>query len=50
LDHVDAERLIGCRHFVFEDGKGRVDVATDEEQVEFGGEWGKRVCHSSFDE
>jgi len=37
-------------HFVFEDGKGRVDVATDEEQVEFGGQWGKRVCHSSFDE
>lgn len=37
-------------HFIFEGGKGHVEVATDEEQVEFGGEWGKRVCHSSFDE
>jgi hypothetical protein len=37
-------------HFVFEDGKGRVEMATDEEQKEFGGEWGKRVCSSSFDE
>jgi len=36
-------------HFIFEDGKGQVEAATDEEQVEFGGEWGKRVCHSSFD-
>jgi len=37
-------------HFVFEDGKGRVEVATDQEQNEFGGEWGKRVCRASFDE
>ena len=37
-------------HFVFEDGKGRVEVATDQEQTEFGGEWGKRVCRASFDE
>lgn len=37
-------------HFVFEDGKGRVEVATDQEQTEFGGEWGKRVCKASFDE
>lgn len=25
-------------HFVFEDGKGRVDVANEQEQLEFGGE------------
>lgn len=37
-------------HFVFEDGKGRVEVATEEEQNEFGGEWGKRVCRSNLDE
>jgi hypothetical protein len=37
-------------HFVFEDGKGRVDLATDEEQREFGGEWGKKACKSSLDE
>ena len=37
-------------HFVFEDGKGRVEVATDQEQNEFGREWGKRVCRASFDE
>src|SRR5262245_61584271 len=44
-------RRTGIRfHFIFEDGKGRVEEATHEEQVEFGGEWGKRVCHSSFDE
>jgi hypothetical protein len=44
-------RRTGIRfHFVFEDGKGRVEEATHEEQVEFGGQWGKRVCHSSFDE
>jgi len=44
-------RRTGIRfHFIFEDGKGRVEVATHEEQVEFGGQWGKRVCHSSFDE
>jgi hypothetical protein len=37
-------------HFVFEDGKGRVDVATQQEQHEFGGEWGKRVCKASLDD
>lgn len=37
-------------HFVFEDGKGRVDVATEQEQNEFGGEWGKRVCRGSLNE
>lgn len=37
-------------HFVFEDGKGRVEVASDQEQREFGGEWGKRVCRSSLEE
>jgi hypothetical protein len=37
-------------HFIFEDGKGRVDVATEQEQNEFGGEWSKRVCRSSLDE
>ena len=37
-------------HFVFEDGKGRVDVATETEQLEFGGKWGTKVCKSSFDE
>jgi len=37
-------------HFVFEDGKGRVEMATEEEQNEFGGEWGKRVCQSSLDD
>jgi hypothetical protein len=37
-------------HFDFEDGKGRVEVATEQEQSEFGGEWGKRVCKASFDE
>ena len=37
-------------HFVFEDGKGRVEIATEEEQNEFGGEWGKRVCQSSLDD
>jgi len=36
-------------HFIFEDGKGRVDVATQQEQNEFGGEWGKRVCKGSFE-
>ncbi len=37
-------------HFVFENGKGRVEVATEQEQNEFGGEWGKRVCMSSLDD
>ena len=37
-------------HFVFEDEKGRVEVASDVEQREFGGEWGKRVCRSSLEE
>lgn len=37
-------------HFVFENDKGRVEVATEQEQNEFGGEWGKKVCRSSFDE
>lgn len=37
-------------HFVFEDGKGRVEIATSQEQNEFGGEWGKRVCRASLDD
>ena len=39
-------------HFVFdhEDGKGHVNLATDQEQSEFGGEWGKKVCRGSFDQ
>lgn len=37
-------------HFVYEDGKGRVEVATEQEQAEFGGEWGKRVCKAAFEE
>ena len=37
-------------HFIFENGKGRVEVATDQEQLEFGGEWGKKACKSSLDE
>ncbi len=37
-------------HFVFEDGKGRVEGATEQEQNEFGGEWGNRVCKASFDD
>ena len=37
-------------HFVFEDGKGRVDIATEQEQNEFGGEWGKKVCKASLDD
>ena len=37
-------------HFVFEDGKGRVDVATEREQLEFGGQWSKPVCRVNFDE
>jgi hypothetical protein len=37
-------------HFVFEDGKGRVDVATEQEQLEFGGQWSKPVCRVNFDE
>lgn len=37
-------------HFVFEDGKGRVDVATEQEQLEFGGRWSKPVCRVNFDE
>jgi hypothetical protein len=37
-------------HFVFENGKGTVEVATEQEQNEFGGEWGKKVCRSSLDE
>lgn len=37
-------------HFVFEDGKGRVDVATEQEQLQFGGQWGKEVCRATFDE
>ena len=37
-------------HFVFEDGKGRVDVATEQEQLEFGGHWSKPVCRVIFDE
>ncbi len=36
-------------HFVFEDGKGRVEVATEQEQNEFGGEWGKKACRASLD-
>lgn len=37
-------------HFVFEDGKGRVDPANEQEQLEFGGEWGKKVCKASLDD
>lgn len=37
-------------HFIFEEGKGRVEAATEQEQNEFGGDWGKRVCRSSFEE
>ena len=37
-------------HFVFEGDKGRVEVATEQEQGEFGREWGKKVCRASFDE
>ncbi len=37
-------------HFVFEGGKGRVEVATEQEQNEFGGDWGKRVCRASLDD
>ena len=37
-------------HFIFEEGKGRVEIATDQEQLEFGGEWGKRACKASLDE
>lgn len=37
-------------HFVFEDGKGRVNVANEQEQLEFGGEWGKKTCRVNFDE
>ena len=37
-------------HFVFADGKGRVDVANEQEQLEFGGEWGKKNCRVTFDE
>jgi len=37
-------------HFVFENGKGHVEIATDEEQKEFGGNWGNKACKSSFDE
>lgn len=37
-------------HFVYEDGKGRVEVATEQEQNEFGGEWGKKVCRASLDD
>jgi outer membrane biosynthesis protein TonB len=37
-------------HFVFDGANGRVDLATEQEQNEFGGEWGKRVCRGSFDE
>jgi len=37
-------------HFIFENGEGRVETATDEEQKEYGGEWGKQVCdRSAFD-
>ena len=38
------------KHFVFEGGKGRVEVATEQEQNEFGGDWGKRVCRASLDD
>jgi hypothetical protein len=37
-------------HFVYEGGKGRVEVATEQEQNEFGGDWGKRVCRASLDD
>ena len=37
-------------HFVFEDGKGRVDVATEQEQLQFGGHWPKPVCRATFDD
>ena len=37
-------------HFVFEDGKGRVDFATEQEQIEFGGKWGDKVCKASLDD
>jgi outer membrane biosynthesis protein TonB len=37
-------------NFIFEDGKGRVEVASEQEQKEFGGEWGKKACKSSLDE
>jgi hypothetical protein len=39
------ETRTGLRfHFVFEDGNRRVDVANEQEQFEFGGEWGKRFA------
>lgn len=45
------ETRTGLRfHFVFEDGKGRVEIANEQEQLEFGGEWGKKVCKASLDE
>jgi hypothetical protein len=45
------ETRTGLRfHFVFENGKGRVEVATEQEQYEFGGEWGKKVCKATFDD
>jgi outer membrane biosynthesis protein TonB len=37
-------------HFVFEDGKGRVEIATEQEQLEFGGKWGTKACRSSLDQ
>jgi hypothetical protein len=37
-------------HFVFADGKGHVEVATEQQQNEFGGEWGKKVCRASLDD
>ena len=37
-------------HFIFDDGKGRVEVATQQEQNEFGGEWGKRACKAPLDD
>jgi hypothetical protein len=37
-------------HFIFENGQGRVEPATEEEQREFGGARGRRACdRSAFD-
>jgi outer membrane biosynthesis protein TonB len=39
------ETQTGVRfHFIFENGKGRVEAATDDEQKEVRGEWVQKVC------
>jgi hypothetical protein len=55
VDIARSQQLIETRtalrfHFMFENGKGSVELATEQGQLEFAGEWRKKVCRGSFEE